>query len=197
MDCFARRGVKKIFSLARTKIRLAKEADTIECVPAPLPLVEMFFGEKILTVEGAESFLDELRNKTDFDSDESCAKTGAALADIVEGVKYKFEPAEFMCLLSKGGFQEIEERVAGGEVLNIFLMDETPREGVNLYVGYDPPAGYLHLGRVATNVSWYLDFAFRSSVLSDGERLLNTRVYSSQKTLIQAAVENCLKYFSG
>jgi len=37
MDRFAINGVKKIFSLARTKIRLAEEADTVYVKPKPLP----------------------------------------------------------------------------------------------------------------------------------------------------------------
>ena len=40
IDKYVKEGAKKILSLTRTKIRLAKEAGTVECRPAPLPLVK-------------------------------------------------------------------------------------------------------------------------------------------------------------
>ena len=47
-------------------------------------------------------------------------------------------------------------------------MEEELHDGVNLYVGYEPPEDCLHLGRVLTNLAVYLDFALKSGVLSEG-----------------------------
>jgi len=49
------KGVKKLFGLTKTKIQLAKEADTKYTKPNPLPLIRLLSGQEIGTVEQAKN----------------------------------------------------------------------------------------------------------------------------------------------
>jgi len=197
LNKYAVKGVKKLFGLTRTKIRLAGEADTLKTSPSPLPLVEQYSGETVSTVDEARRHVKHLDEKVGYEDPESVASTTLQLCDVVEGVKHGYEPEKYMCLLSQKDFQEIEDRVSAGEQVNILLMDDETRGGANVYIGYDPPEDAYHLGRVMTNITWYLAYALESPVLSEEERFKNMNVYSTKQTLLQAAVEYSLKYFGG
>ncbi len=197
-DRFFARGVKKLFSLAKTKIRLAREAYTVELRPSPAPLVKRLSGVKLATVDDAARRRDALRTATDFGSKASLAQTTVELMDLIECVKYRFEPEGFMPLMGPSGLRKVEERMAGGaEEVNVLVMDEACRDGVNLYAGHEPPAGAFHVGRVPTTLTHYLAYALDSDVLSDGARLKNTNAFLGRKTLIGNAVCNAINHYGG
>jgi len=186
MDKYVIKGVKKLAGLTRTKIRLAEEAKTLQTRPAPLPLVKLLSGVELETVSDAKDYVEKI--VFDFEDGEGTAKTIFELMDIIEGVKHKFEPPEYFALVGEDAFQEIEDRVDRGEQVNILLMDNGLKEGVNLYVGYEPPEGVIHFGRVPTTLAAYLAYALKSSVLSKDMKLKNTTVSLGHGTLILNAI---------
>jgi len=192
MDRFAIKGTKKLFGLARTKIRLAEEADTIETIPAPLPLIKLLSGEEITTVEGAKEYRDKLRDSIDFSDSGGVARAVFELLDIVEGVKYKFEPPELCVLVGEDELKAMERRAMKESLpINVLLMTENAPEGVNIFIGEEPPENSLHLGRVPSTLAIFLNFAFNSAYLSEESRLKNIRAILGRKTLILDAI-----YFS-
>jgi len=96
VDRYVRDGAKKLFSLTKTKIRLAEEAGTAECRPHPLPLVKRLSGEDISTVEEAKQYRETLLKNTPFDDEKSVASSVLQCMDLIEGVKYLYEPHECM-----------------------------------------------------------------------------------------------------
>lgn len=194
MDRFSIKGTKKLFSLTKTKIRLAKEAGTIETKPAPLPLVKRFSGREVSTVDDAESFLSELRAKTDFSDGRRTAETALMLIDTIEGVKYRFEPPEYCALLNRGEMNDLEKAAKEThQIVNIQLLTEKTGDGINLFLGEDPPAGTVHAGRLVSNIASFIDYAFCSNYFSDGKKLANIRVFAGRKTLLAAAVYAALE----
>ena len=192
MDRFAIKGTKKLFGLARTKIRLAEEADTIETKPAPLPLIKLLSGEEITTVEEAKEYRDKLRDSIDFSDSGGVAMAVFELLDIVEGVKYKFEPPELCVLVGEDELKAMERRAMKESLpINVLLMTENAPEGVNIFIGEEPPENSLHLGRVPSTLAIFLNFAFNSAYLSEESRLKNIRAILGRKTLILDAI-----YFS-
>lgn len=190
MNKFIVKGVKKMFGLTRTKIRLAKESDT-ECTkPAPLPLVKMLSGRELKTVSEAEKYLDELKLNINYDNPKSIAKAVIELMDVIEGVKYKYEPAEFLTNLREDTMKDIgriaQER---SKQVNILLMTkDAPCCGLNLFVGENPPDNALFLSGVPTTLSFFLNFAFNSKYFSDNMHLKNVNVFLGRRTLITNAL---------
>jgi hypothetical protein len=194
MDRFFIKGAKKLFSLTRTKIRLAKEANTTETKPAPLPLVARFSGRTVSTVEEAEGFLSELRAMTDFTENRRTAETILILIDIIEGVKHLFEPPEYCALLSREKMEELEEKAKKEHLkANILLLTSERGEGLNLFIGEDPPQKVVHVGRLVSNLASLLDFLLASDYFSENGRLANIQVSAGGKTLLAAAVYAALK----
>lgn len=197
-DRFFTRGVKKLFSLAKTKIRLAMEAETVELQPTPASLVKRLSGVELATVDDAARRRDVLKTATDFESETSLAHTTVELMDIIECVKYRFEPPDYMPLVSVDDLGCVEQRVAADEgPVNLLVRDETCRPGVNLYVGDEPPKDALHVGRVPTTLSTYLDYAWGTPTLSRGVQLTGTRAFLGHRTLISHAVCNAVNHFGG
>lgn len=188
-------GVKKLFGLANTKIQLAVEAETEYTKPRPLPLVELLTARKVESIEEARKYLEGLKTEVDYNSEPNMASTTFLLMDLIEGVKHKFEPPEYCVLVGDDTIQEVEQRVASGEKVNILLMTEKHREGVNLFVGADPLEGTIHYGRVPTVLTHYLNYAMRSGTLSDEMHLLNTRVVMGYKTLLLNAAYHALRVY--
>ena len=199
MDKFTIKGTKKLFSLTRTKIRLAKEAETKHTKPAPLPLVKLLSGQGIGTVEQAEEYRETLKSNIDYDNPKNTAKTIIELMDIIEGVKYKFEPQEFMPNLDVGQMEKIEKTAKeNSKPLNLLLMigkvPENPSD-LNLFVGYDQPDGTTFLSRVPTSFAPVLDFAFNSDYFSKNKKLRNINLILGHQTLILNAVYFALGEF--
>ncbi len=190
---FAAKGLKKLFSLAKTKIRLAREANTIAVKPTPLQLVKKLSGESVTTVDEAEKHALRLNTEADYSNAESIASTVFQLMDVVEGVKYNFEPHEAFALITAGELRGIEANLRdAGEKLNFLLMSNQILSGVNFYVGFKPPEKALHYSLTPTSIATFLDYAFKSSYLSDGMRLQNIRTALGSKTLIMNAVHYSL-----
>jgi hypothetical protein len=184
------KGAKKLFGLARTKIRLAEEADTVETKPKPLPLVRRLLGKEISSVGEAKELVEELRRTLDFSDRKAVASAVFALFDIIEGVKYRFEPPEYCTLIAK---EKLGELVADAEEaekkVDLLIMTEEPAaEG--LFLGEDAPAGAAHLGRVVSNAALLLDVLFQRD--GDARRL---RVRGGRKTLIAEALIQALKEY--
>jgi len=198
MDKYVVKGAKKLFGLARTKIRLAKEAETVRVRPEPLPLVELISGVQVRTVDEAIDRVSDLRSLIDYENMGSVAPTVLELMDIIEGVKYRFEPPELCVLVGNEELKSIEKMVNDGVSLSISLMSEKPVDGINIYIGYNPPKGAIHYGRVPTTLSHYLAYAFRSEVLSDNMYLKNTHISLGHRTLILNAIyHSILNYVAG
>ncbi len=196
-DKYAVKGLKKLFGLTKTKIRLAREAGTIQVKPKPLPLVEVLSGVRINSVDDAEARLHELKSQIDYESPGSVSSTVLELMDIIEGVKHQFEPKKLCVLVDEKTLEEIEGKAAEGSKINILLMEEEAREGVNLYVGYDPPKNVIHYGRVPTTLAHYIAYAFDSEKLSQDTRLINTDITIGHKTLILNAIYFAIKQYCG
>ncbi len=194
MDRFSIKGAKKLFSLTRTKIRLAKEAGTVETRPAPLPLVERLTRKKVSTIQDAESFLEELRAMTDFSDALRCAETVLMLIDTIEGVKHRYEPKEYCALLSRTEMTALEKKAKEEKLkVNILLLTSERGEGLNLFIGEDPPQGVVHAGRLVSNLASFIEYALCSNYFSDGGKLMNIRVSSGGRNLLAAAVHAAIK----
>jgi len=197
IDKYVVKGVKKMFGLANTKIRLAREAETIWVKPKPLPLVKFIYAEYVESVDDAAEKLIQLKSDIDYDDPHIVAKTVLALMDIIEGVKHRFEPPELCVLVDEKIMREIEGKAAEGSKINILLMEEEVREGVNLYVGYNTPKNVIHYGRVPTTLVHYLVYAFNSEKLSQDNKLVNTDILLGHKTLILDAIYFAIKHYCG
>ncbi len=192
---FIVRGVKKLFGLTRTKIRLAHESNTVYVKPRPLPLVELLSNTRIETVDDAEDRLGELISAIDYSNPRSVSSTTLELMDIIEGVKYMFEPPELCVLLEDDDFKKIEKHASDGEKINLLIMSEKRLAGINIYVGYEPPKGVLHLGRVPTTLSYSLAYAFNSNILSSDMELKNTRIMLGHQTLILNSISHAIQNY--
>jgi len=190
-------GAKKLFSLTRTKIRLAEESQTIDTKPSPLPLVKLLSGKEITAVNQAKEYRDELLQHTDFSDPESIAKAVLQMMDIIEGVKYKFEPLEYCLNLSADEFNEIEAKARENSIpITILLMTkEIPDKGINLFIGENPPGNSIFLSRVPTSLAGFMNLAFESDYLSDGLRLKNITSVMGHRTLILNAIHFSLGRF--
>ena len=193
MDKYAVKGVKKLLSLAKTKIRLAEEARTIVCRPSPLPLVKLFTGCVIESVDEAKQRRKELVANADYLSPMSLACTVVQCMDIIEGVKYKYESPECVSHVDPAGFLSIEQRAVRDSVsMNILLMAKPLPEGINVFVGDDPPQGVIFLSGVPTSIATLLCYAYGSDYFSSGMGLKNVVSCLGQRTLLADAIHYSL-----
>ncbi|MBN2251403.1 MAG: hypothetical protein JW724_04945 [Candidatus Altiarchaeota archaeon] len=192
MDKYAVKGAKKILSLTRTKIRLAEESGAVECIPGVLPLVKMLSGKSVGTVAQAKEHREELALKTDYSSEESIAYTVLQCMDVIEGVKYRYEPPECMSSLGLEAMKKIDKEAKEKKsTVNILLLTKKARAGINLYIGNEPPEDVIPVSVVPTSLAGFIAYAFDSDYLSHGKRLRNVSVYLGHRTLIVNAI-----YFS-
>lgn len=182
---YAVKGVKKLLSLARTKIRLARQAGTVYTKPRPLPLVKILSGIEVNTIDEAERLWNSLKEKTDYTNPKSMADAAFNLMDIVEGVKHKYEPKGYFCLLTE---EEIKKLLEEDEI-NLLLACQPAKEGVNLYIGPDPPKNAIHYGRVTTNLATLVKLAFP-------EKIKKLHICQGGKTLINNATVQALETYS-
>lgn len=182
-------GVKKLFSLTKTKMRLAREADTINVRPEPLPLVKRFAQVELRTVEECERHWLMMKDNLDYADGDAIAKVVVQLCDIIEGVKWKFEEPDGFSLIDEEGFKAIESECAAHDLmLNLVLLSDEIPDGVTLYIGGNPPDGVHHLGRHVSNIAEFMDFAYGSKYFSDGHSLRNVRAFASGRNIISSAV---------
>jgi len=174
-----KKGVKKLFSLTRTKIRLAEEAKTKETKPKPLPLVKFFSGKEIKTVTGAKRYRSELLKKINFEDNGKIAETVLQLLDIIEGVKYKFEAKDCCFLLDEEELEEIEK-----QKVNILLMTQKPYPGTGLFIGENEPKSSILASRVPSSIATFLAFAFKSKYFFKDGKLKHITSVLGHKTLL-------------
>ncbi|MFH1056063.1 MAG: hypothetical protein V1744_08230 [Candidatus Altiarchaeota archaeon] len=195
MDKYVKDGVKKLFSLTRTKIRLAEEAETFEVKPAPLPVVKLFSNQEVVNVAECKVLWQELKEGMDYDNDMNVASTVLQLCDIIECVKHRFEHPDYMPLLTEEELSMLEgECRKNDRSLNVLLMTTEPLSGV--YFGEDPPEGVRHYSRVISGIAPFLRFAYNSNYLSEDVKLRNMRVHYGTRTLLGNAVNFALKVLS-
>ncbi len=194
MDKYFVAGTKKIFSLVRTKIRLAVEADTLECRPHPLPLVKRLSGVDISSVEEAAAYREGLLKDTCFSDEKSIASAVFQCMDIVEGVKYRYEPPQYMSDIDEGMMQGIEKEAREKALpVNLLLMTQAaPDDGINLFIGENPPTGALFVSGVPTSLAPFIEYAFGSEYFSGNGRLKNIRSIAGHRTLIINAIHHSL-----
>jgi hypothetical protein len=193
MDKYAIAGTKKLLSLVRTKIRLAEEAGTVECRPDPLPIVKLLSGREINTVAEAKDYRDELAQRADYSGDLSVASTVLQCMDLIEGVKYKYELREYMSNIDEANFRFIEKEARRkAAAVNLLLMTKAVPEGINVFVGEDPPAGTIFLSGVPTSIASFLAYAYTSDYFSENVRLKNLVSCIGHKTLIIDAIHYSL-----
>jgi len=193
MDKYVISGTKKLFSLVKTKIRLAEEADTVECRPDPLPLVKRLYGVNISTIAQAKAYREELLKNTSFLDEKSVASAVLQCMDMIEGVKYKYEPPQYTSNIDARGLKDIEERAKDKELaVSILLMTQTSPEGINLFIGENLPPGAIFLSGVPTSIATFLEYAFGSSYFSNDCELKNIRSMIGHRTLIINAIQHSL-----
>ena len=193
MEKYAVAGTKKLLSLVRTKIRLAEEAGTVECRPHPLPIIKLLSGRDINTISEAKTYREELAQKADYSDEKRLASTVLQCMDLVEGVKYKYEAPECMPNIDEARFRSIEKEASEkATAVNILLMSKTAPEGINIFVGEDPPAGTIFFSGVPTSIASFLAYAYASDYFSDNLRLKNIVSYLGHKSLILDAIHYSL-----
>jgi|GEM_PF-585720 len=187
VDKYVIGGIKKLRSLARTKIRLAEEAGTVGTRPKPLPLVKFLSKREIKTVREAKDYREEL--EIDYKNPRKAAEMVLELMDIIEGVKYDFEPKELMMNLTPEMLRDTERAASGNSSnVNLLIMSDDVQNGPNLFVGEMAPEGGVFLSGVPTSIAGFLEFAFQSEYFWDGKKLKNIRVVLGHQTLIVGAI---------
>ena len=194
MDKYSIAGAKKLFSLVKTKIRLAREAGTLECMPHPLPLVKRLSGVDVSTVEEAVAYREDLFRNTCFSDEKSLASAVFQCMDIIEGVKYRYEPPQCMSNVDIHMMQDIEKEAREKALhVNVLLMTRAaPDGGINLFIGENTPPGALFVSGVPTSLAPFLEYAFSSEYFSGNGRLKNIRSIVGHRTLIINAIHHSL-----
>ncbi|MEA3254738.1 MAG: hypothetical protein U9Q22_02765 [Candidatus Altiarchaeota archaeon] len=193
MDKYTIKGTKKLLSLSRTKIRLAEEAETIECKPKPLPLIKLLSGVEINTVADAKEYRESLVKNLNTIDPRNVANTVLQSMDLIEGVKYKFEPQKFLANIDEDKLREIEEEARKKSLpVNILLMTKKAPEGLNIYIGYEPPEGVIFLSAVPTTLAFFLNYAFNSNHFTLNMKLRNIKSFLGHKTLILNAIHHSM-----
>ena len=151
--------------------------------------MKLLSGREIKTVSDTEKYLDELKLNINYDDKKSIAKTVIELMDVIEGVKYKYEPAEFLTNISEDALKDVERTaVERSAPVNVLLMTREAQSGLNLFVGENPPKNVFFLSGVPTTLSFFLNLAFNSDYFSGNLRLKNVNVVLGRRTLITNAI---------
>jgi hypothetical protein len=192
-----KKGIKKLFSLTRTKIRLAEEVKTEDTGPAPPPLVKFFSGKEIKTVSEAKKYRDDLFQKINYKNPKELATIIFQLLDIIEGVKYKFEPKDCCFLLNENELKRIEKR-AEKENLKVNILFMTKKSypgGINLFIGENTPKDAILISKVPSSITTFLNFAFHSKYFFKDERFRGINSILGHKTLILYVIHFALGEF--
>ncbi len=189
-DKLIKKGIKKLFGLTKTKLRLAEEADTTKTKPSPLPLVKILSGKKIVTIEKAKGYREKLKEQVNYEDKKNLANTVLQLLDIIEGVKYKFEPPECLSQLTQEELKNLE-----GKKVNLLLMTKKTSEGVNLFIGENPPKNTIPVSVVPSSIAPFLTFAFQSGYFFKEGKLKNITSVLGRKTLLINVIHFALGEF--
>ncbi len=170
-------GLRKLRSLVKIKIRLAKEHGTVEVDRPPLPIVESWYGEALETVDDAESFFErELRRMHKVELEE-VPKVVFCAFDVIEGVKHEFEPEKY--LYRPGAVPE------GVRTLTLDIMTDDHREGA-VYIGEPHPEVDRDrwAGRVVSVLARLLPECMEAGLLEDVRKLEGVRARIGRFTLL-------------
>jgi len=87
--------------------------------------------------------------------------------DMIEGVKYLYEPPECMSNIDLMQMGEIERRAEEeGLGVDVLLMTCAAEGRISLYIGEHPPHGVFFLSRVPTSIAVFVEYAFASPYFS-------------------------------
>jgi len=87
--------------------------------------------------------------------------------DLIEGVKYLYEPHECMSNIGLMQMREIERRAEEEDlVVDVLLMTCAAEGRISLYIGEHPPHGVFFLSRVPTSIAVFVEYAFASPYFS-------------------------------
>lgn len=189
-----RKGLKKLFSLTKTKIRLAEEAGTTELEPSPLPLIKFFSGKEIKKVAEAKNFREELSKKVNFNDREEIAETTFQLLEIIEGVKYKFEPEDCCFSFNEEKLKEFENE-KNELVILIMTKRSYPEKGINLFFGENTPNGAIFISKVPSSIAPLLNFAFHSNYFFKEGKLQHITSILGRKTILAKLIHFSLGEF--
>ncbi|WP_456434854.1 hypothetical protein [Methanopyrus sp.] len=170
-------GLRKLRSLVKVKIRLAKEHGTVEVDQPPLPIVKSRYGEVLETVDDAENFFErELRRMHKVKLEEVPRVVFCAF-DVIEGVKHEFEPEKY--LYRSGAVP------AGVKALTLDIMTDDHRENA-VYIGEPSPevSRDRWAGRVVSVLSRLLPECVEVGLLEDIRELEGVRVRIGKFTLL-------------
>jgi hypothetical protein len=185
-------GVKKLFGLTRTKLRLAKEAHTLEAIPSPMPLVKLFCGLDVSSLAECKAHLKRLRDGVDYSDDLNMAMTVIQLCDIIECVKHRFEHPDYMPLFHREEFAILLAECYDAKApLGILLMVQEVMPH-SVYVGEDPPPGVRHYSRVVSGVAPLLHHLYDSAYFHEGVRLRNVKIAYAGRNILGNAVNFAL-----
>jgi hypothetical protein len=192
VDKYVVKGVKKLFCLARTKMRLAEEAGTVEARPAPLPLVMLLAGKELMTVSDCKTHWQMLKGGIDYSDDATVAVAVLQLCDIIECVKHRFEPAEYMPLFGAEEFKRLEAECKAAKAPMTILLMATEAVSCSVFIGEGPPQGVRHYSRGVPGIAPSLHHVYASAHFSDGKKLKNVAFRHGGRTLLGNAVEVAL-----
>jgi hypothetical protein len=195
MEKHAIAGTKKLLSLTKTKIRLAKEANTIDCKPSPIPLVKFLSGASIENIDSAAEYREKLLKEIDYSNDQLVASTVFQCMDLIEGVKHKYEPKEYCFNPTQEDLLDIEKKAKEeNEKINLLIMSDKSLLGINLYIGEkeNKPENAIYVSGVPTSLAEFVLFALKSEYFSSQGRLRNIKIVLGRKTLINNAISSSL-----
>jgi len=199
MDKYIKKGMKKLFALTKTKIKLAEQHKTSKLKPAPLPLIKIISAKELFTLEDAKSFLEELKAELDFNSSVEVARTTLELLEVIEGVKWKFEPSRCFSQISEDDFKKLEERCLKEnlELHFLFMTKSVPENAIGIYIGENPPSNAIFLSEVPSSISTILPYLFSSSYFSYFPKLKLRNVASvlGKRTLLNSLIHFSLGQF--
>ncbi|MBD3260600.1 MAG: hypothetical protein GF334_02810 [Candidatus Altiarchaeales archaeon] len=186
--------MKKLFSLTKTKIRLAQQAHTVGMKPQPLILPEKFFGEKIGGVSEAEKFMQKRKNDTNYNNQVDMAKTSLCLFEIIEKVKYEYEPPRYRPKAGEDEFRQAAEHAKEGLEVWLSIMEgEQAGQQPMVYVGEDPPENCIHLGIPVSTAIIFLAYAIKNAELSEENHFKNMVVSKGRDTLLGSTLYYSLR----
>ncbi|WP_457620503.1 hypothetical protein [Methanopyrus sp.] len=172
-----RAGLKKLRSLVKVKIRLAREHGTVEVDRPPLPIVKSWYGKVLETVDDAEDFFERKLRRMHKVELEEVPKVVFCAFDVIEGVKHEFEPEKY--LYNSGAVP------TGARTLTLDIMTDDHREEA-VYIG-EPSPGVSRdrwAGRVVSVLARLLPECVETGLLEDVRKLEGVRARIGRFTLL-------------
>ncbi len=183
-DKYVIKGLKKGFSLARIKLGLAREYGTKEIGfdHHPLELILRFSGKKVETLDEGYEHLEYLKRSVDLKDPRSVELTFIQLLELGVGAKQDVEATEDPYTGYLGDRDLPKEGKA-----NILIFSQKLQEGLNFYVGREPPRGSIALGWTQSAVVFFVQYAYKSR-FSSGGQLIDTHSVLGMRNVLGDAM---------